>query len=69
MIYMLYRYSGQKQNLRKFAVEENHKSVSGSKFERATLIGVPTRKLNSSNCKLTDSTTGVAPNTYSEPIK
>jgi hypothetical protein len=56
------------ENFKNFTVEEIHERVSGSKFEFATWIWVPSRKWKSVNCKLADSTTGVASNTYPKCI-
>jgi hypothetical protein len=55
------------KNLRRFTVEEKNKRVSGSRFEWATLIRTPSRKVKSFNRKLADSTPGVAPNAYRNP--
>jgi hypothetical protein len=54
---------------RKYRVEEYHKTVSGSLFKWATSSATPSRKLNSFNCKLADSTAGVASVTYPKPIE
>ena len=52
------------KNLKKFRGKEDHKRINGSKFEGATSIGAPSRKLNIYNRKLVDSAAGVAPSTY-----
>jgi hypothetical protein len=55
-------------NLKRFTVEGNHKTMSGSIFECATSTGVPFTKSKSSSRKLFDSTVGVAQNMYPKPI-
>jgi hypothetical protein len=46
------------KNLRKFTGDENYKRVSSSRYEWATSIGAPPKKLRNFNC-FADSTTGV----------
>jgi hypothetical protein len=40
------RKKNPQKQFKKFRGEENYKRISGSKFECATSIGAPTRKLN-----------------------
>ncbi len=44
------------KDFRILPVEENHKRVCGFKFEWATLIGAPLKKLKKFNRELADST-------------
>jgi hypothetical protein len=53
---------------KKIKVKENHKRLRSSKFEWATLIEAPSRKLKSFNRKIPDSTAGVAQSTYPKPL-
>jgi hypothetical protein len=55
------RKTSSKESLEKIPVEENHKRVSGFKFECVTSIEAP-------SIELADSTAGVAPNAYPIPI-
>ncbi len=56
------------KNLTQFTVKSDYKRVSGSKLKWVTCIVVPFRYLESFYHTLADSTAGVAPNTYPNPI-
>ncbi len=55
-------------NVKKFTFEENHKKVSGSRFEQNTSIKAASRKLRRMKYKLADSAVGVAQNEFPQPI-
>ncbi len=57
-----------KEKNSKNSVKENHKRVSGYKFELAVSIGAHSRKLKSFNSRLPDSTADVTPDTHSKPM-